>query len=63
MGDQVVEGLIGKAPAFREVLERQRRGAGGDAVLITGETGTGKELVARAVHALERRGRRARSWR
>ena len=55
-GDQVVEGLIGKAPAFREVLARLPTVAQSEApVLITGETGTGKELVARAVHALSAR--------
>jgi len=54
--DQVVEGLIGKAPAFREVLARLPTVAQAEApVLITGETGTGKELVARAVHALSAR--------
>jgi DNA-binding NtrC family response regulator len=54
--DQVVEGLIGKAPAFREVLARLLTVAQAEApVLITGETGTGKELVARAVHALSAR--------
>jgi len=57
--DQVVEGLIGKAPAFREVLARLPTVAQAEApVLITGETGTGKELVARAVHALSARAER-----
>jgi DNA-binding NtrC family response regulator len=55
----VVEGLIGNAPAFREVLARLRTVAQAEApVLITGETGTGKELVARAVHALSARAER-----
>jgi DNA-binding NtrC family response regulator len=57
--DQVVEGLIGTAPAFREVLARLPTVAQAEApVLITGETGTGKELVARAVHALSARAER-----
>ena len=48
--------LIGKAPVFREVLARLPTLARAEApVLITGETGTGKELVARAVHALSPR--------
>ncbi len=45
--------LVGTAPAFRAVLERIRRLARVDAtVLIEGETGTGKELAARALHDL-----------
>lgn len=43
--------LVGKSPAFLEVLELTRRFAACDAtVLVQGETGTGKELVARAIH-------------
>jgi len=43
--------LVGKSPAIRGVLEFIARAAGADAtVLIRGETGTGKELVASAVH-------------
>jgi two-component system response regulator AtoC len=43
--------LIGVSPALRAVAELVRRVAPSDAaVLITGETGTGKELIARAVH-------------
>jgi two-component system, NtrC family, response regulator GlrR len=45
--------LIGHSPAFLPVLELTRRFAGCDAtVLLQGETGTGKELVARAIHYL-----------
>ena len=48
--------LIGKAPVFRDALSRLPTLARADGtVLITGETGTGKELVARAVHALSPR--------
>lgn len=44
--------LIGEAPAMRPVFELIRQVAPTkSAVLITGETGTGKELVARAMHA------------
>ena len=43
--------LVGHSPAFLQVLELTRRFAGCDAtVLLQGETGTGKELVARAIH-------------
>lgn len=50
------EGLIGDSPAFRQILGDIAQVAETDAtVLILGETGTGKELVARAVHATSRR--------
>lgn len=43
--------LIGESPAFRAVLELLQQWAAVDAtVLLCGETGTGKELAARAVH-------------
>jgi formate hydrogenlyase transcriptional activator len=44
--------VIGESPAVQKVLERVRMVAGTDStVLVTGETGTGKELVVRAIHA------------
>ncbi len=44
--------LIGKSPAMEEVYTLIRKaGPAGAAVLILGETGTGKELVAAALHA------------
>ena len=44
--------IIGSSPALSEVINNIARVARTDAtVLITGETGTGKELIARAVHA------------
>lgn len=43
--------MVGRARVMREAFEAIRRVAPTDTtVLITGETGTGKELVARAVH-------------
>ncbi|MGE3510837.1 MAG: sigma 54-interacting transcriptional regulator [Vicinamibacterales bacterium] len=48
--------LIGRSPAFLAGLELIRKYATCDvAVLIQGETGTGKELAARAIHYLSRR--------
>jgi two-component system, NtrC family, nitrogen regulation response regulator NtrX len=48
--------IVGRSFAIRQVLERIERVAPTDArVLITGENGTGKELVARAVHRLSPR--------
>ena len=49
-------GIVGTSPAFRRVLAFARRYATCDApVLVWGETGTGKELIARALHYLSGR--------
>ena len=49
--------LIAEAPAMRPVIEMISRVAPSDAnILITGENGTGKGLVAQALHALSSRG-------
>jgi formate hydrogenlyase transcriptional activator len=64
-GDQVhdrrrFEQIIGKSPALEAVLEQVERVAPtGSTVLIEGETGTGKELIARAIHNLSSRCGRA----
>ncbi|HEY2157259.1 MAG TPA: sigma 54-interacting transcriptional regulator, partial [Isosphaeraceae bacterium] len=48
--------IVGRSPALAVVLDKVRRVAPTDAtVLIDGETGTGKELIARAVHSASRR--------
>ena len=45
------EGVVGDSPQMRQVIERLKRIAPTNAsVLIQGETGTGKELVAQAIH-------------
>lgn len=50
--------LVGDSPAMRRVRKEIRQFAASDAaVLITGETGTGKELAARALHELSRSAR------
>jgi formate hydrogenlyase transcriptional activator len=49
--DRRTDEVVGDGPALREVLRQVEVVAPTDsAVLITGETGTGKELIARAVH-------------
>lgn len=56
VGSECFEGIIGKSPAIQAVLEQVRIVAPTDAtVLLHGETGTGKELVARAIHKLSPR--------
>ncbi|MBV8277548.1 MAG: sigma-54-dependent Fis family transcriptional regulator [Verrucomicrobia bacterium] len=54
------EEIVGRSPALKAVLERATKVAPTDAtVLITAETGTGKELIARAIHKHSRRSGRA----
>lgn len=56
VGPTQFHNLVGKCPAMRVVYERIRDIATVDVpVLIDGETGTGKELVARALHQLSPR--------
>jgi formate hydrogenlyase transcriptional activator len=53
-------GIVGQSSALREVLQQVEMVAGTDStVLLLGETGTGKELVARAIHERSRRKSRA----
>jgi DNA-binding NtrC family response regulator len=54
--DAPLPGVIGASPSLREVARITRRVAPSRAcVLIVGETGTGKELIARAIHDLSPR--------
>jgi len=48
--------LVGRAPAFRRMLELMARVAPSDAtVMLQGESGSGKELVAKAIHDASQR--------
>jgi len=54
--DHNIGNMIGEGPAFRSILKGVQIVAPTDStVLILGETGTGKELVARAIHELSSR--------
>jgi len=54
--DAAVSGVVGRTDVMRSLFASLRRVARQDTtVLVTGETGTGKELVARAVHDLSPR--------
>src|SRR5579863_8855636 len=54
------EELVGSSKAIRQVLKQVEKVAPTDStVLILGETGTGKELIARAVHRRSKRANRA----
>jgi formate hydrogenlyase transcriptional activator len=54
--DMIDEGVIGQSTAMRDVFHQVRMVAPTDStVLVCGETGTGKELVARAAHRLSAR--------
>ena len=54
-------GIVGRSPVIQELIRKLELVARSKStVLITGETGTGKELVARAIHY--RSDQRGRSW-
>ena len=54
---QSIAGFIGTSPAMQDVYAMTHRVAASTAsVLLVGETGTGKELIARAIHELSQRG-------
>jgi len=58
--EQLFEDIVGRSPALRRVLREIETVAPTDStVLILGETGSGKELVARAIHQLSSRSEHA----
>jgi formate hydrogenlyase transcriptional activator len=55
-GDMDFEQIVGNSPALKHVLQLVETVASSDStVLLLGETGTGKELIARAIHDRSRR--------
>lgn len=57
---RMFEEIVGSSPALQAVLAKVAKVAPTDStVLITGETGTGKELIARAIHKRSQRSSRA----
>lgn len=53
-----LEDFIGSSPPVRDLLDKAQKAAhSGESVLILGETGTGKELIAGGIHAERHRGR------
>jgi len=55
-GELTNDGIIGKTPAMNEIFKVVNKvAASPSTVLITGETGTGKELIARALHSRSKR--------
>jgi PAS domain S-box-containing protein len=58
--DSMFEDIVGSSDALHEVLRQVRKVAPSDStILILGETGTGKELIARAIHKRSNRADRA----
>ncbi|PYX61749.1 MAG: Fis family transcriptional regulator, partial [Acidobacteria bacterium] len=58
--DSMFEDIVGSSEALRKVLRQVGKVAHSDStVMILGETGTGKELIARAIHKRSNRGERA----
>jgi formate hydrogenlyase transcriptional activator len=58
--DSMFEDIVGSSEALRKVLRQVDKVAASDStILLLGETGTGKELIARAIHRRSRRAERA----
>src|SRR5215468_2423505 len=58
--DQLFPGIVGRSSALRQILKLVELVAASDTtVLLLGETGTGKELIARAIHERSQRQKQA----
>jgi len=58
-GARSIDNIVGRSPPMQQLIEVLERVAPTDVpVLIEGESGTGKDLVARAIHAMSRRASR-----
>jgi formate hydrogenlyase transcriptional activator len=58
--DSMFEDIVGSSEELRKVLRQAGKVAASDStILVLGETGTGKELIARAIHRRSRRAERA----
>ncbi len=54
--EDIFQGMVGRSPGMKKIFERVRKVAESDStVLISGPSGTGKELVAKAIHNLSPR--------
>ncbi|GMU81381.1 MAG: sigma-54-dependent Fis family transcriptional regulator [Phycisphaerales bacterium] len=60
---EAFEGIVGSSPAIQRITDRIRKAARNKlTVLILGETGTGKELIARAIHNQSDRAKKPFKW-
>ena len=54
--EQITEGIVGKSSAIKKVIDFSKKVAPTDStILVSGETGVGKELIARYIHHLSPR--------
>lgn len=54
-----LDGIVGRSPSFQKVIELVKRVApSNSSVLLSGETGTGKEVIAKAIHSYSLRAKK-----